>query len=100
MGRRSRRAFALLGGAVALAVVDGAAVARWSAPPRPSGHNTSHEEPLTRRAFSGTLGQRIIEAFDDDDPAAAAELLEEYLERYPNDAVMLYNAACAHARLG
>ncbi len=47
-----------------------------------------------------SLEQRIFRSFSDGDWARAAALIEQYLEDRPNDAVMLYNAACAFARLG
>ena len=44
--------------------------------------------------------QRIFQAFVDGDHALAVRLLERHLQHHPNDAIMLYNAACAHALLG
>ncbi len=49
---------------------------------------------------SGSLQQRIYGSFVEGDWARAADLIERYLARTPNDAVMLYNGACAYARLG
>jgi hypothetical protein len=42
----------------------------------------------------------IFRAFDAGDHARAATLIEEYLERRPNDPTMLYNLACAYAQSG
>ncbi len=50
--------------------------------------------------LAANLEQRIRKAFADGDYRSAAGLIEEFLERTPNDPVMLYNAACAYARLG
>ncbi|MHC4415478.1 MAG: TPR end-of-group domain-containing protein [Planctomycetota bacterium] len=46
------------------------------------------------------LEQRIYRSFVQGDYAEAAELIEQFLEQAPNDAVMLYNAACAYSQLG
>jgi hypothetical protein len=48
---------------------------------------------------SVALERQIHQAFDDADYARAARLIERHLETSPNDAVMLYNAACAQCRL-
>ena len=45
------------------------------------------------------LKEEIFRRLADGDDAAAAELIDEYLERRPNDPVMLYNAACVSSRL-
>ena len=47
-----------------------------------------------------SLRREIYASFERRDSARAVELLERYLQRFPDDAVMLYNAACAHGRLG
>lgn len=44
--------------------------------------------------------REVLQAFDAGDYTRAIALLNEYLDRLPNDPVMLYNLACAHARLG
>ncbi|MHC4106783.1 MAG: TPR end-of-group domain-containing protein [Planctomycetota bacterium] len=49
---------------------------------------------------TASLRREIYASFEQQDPARALELLERYLRRFPDDAVMLYNAACAHSRLG
>lgn len=41
-----------------------------------------------------------MRAFDRGEYSTAAEIIEKYLEQAPNDPLMLYNLACAHARLG
>ena len=46
------------------------------------------------------LEQQIISAFDRDNPRRALRLIDQYLEHWPNDPNMLYNAACGHAILG
>lgn len=46
------------------------------------------------------LRREIHGSFERQDPARAAELIDRYLERFPRDPVMLYNAACARCRLG
>lgn len=51
-------------------------------------------------AQSETIRHRIEDCFDRADYAAAASLIEEYLRDTPNDPAMLYNLACARARLG
>ena len=54
-------------------------------------------------ATIGTGGSRLEEEIHrrlaDRDDAAAAELIEDYLERRPNDPIMLYNAARVRSRL-
>ncbi len=45
------------------------------------------------------LRRTINRAFDVNDYESAASLIEVYLEQVPNDAAMLYNAACAKSRL-
>ena len=47
---------------------------------------------------SGSLQQRIYGSFVEGDSAGAVELIESYLARTPNDAVMLYNGRSAYAR--
>lgn len=49
---------------------------------------------------AASLRREIYASFERQDSAGAVELLEGYLKRFPDDAVMLYNAACAHGRLG
>lgn len=46
------------------------------------------------------LAENIFAAFDADNYREAAELTERFLEHWPNDSIMLYNAACAYAQLG
>ncbi len=45
------------------------------------------------------LEEEIFRRLADGDDAAAAELIEDYLQRRPNDPIMLYNAACVSSRL-
>ncbi|MCZ6612509.1 MAG: PDZ domain-containing protein [Planctomycetota bacterium] len=47
-----------------------------------------------------SLERQIFRSFDQADYARAAELIELHLKESPNDAVMLYNAACAYSLLG
>ena len=47
-----------------------------------------------------SLERQIFRSFDRADYARAAELIELHLRESPNDAVMLYNAACAYSLLG
>lgn len=53
-------------------------------------------EPLTPR----TGPVRLREALDRGDLAAASAIIEEHLVKHSDDGVMLYNAACLHARMG
>lgn len=53
-------------------------------------------EPTTSDRFE----RRLLELFEKEDYRAAADLLEKQLEKTPNDLGVLYNAACAYARLG
>ena len=46
------------------------------------------------------LSERISAAFDTDNFERAASLVGEYLDQWPNDHTMLYNAACAYSMLG
>lgn len=45
------------------------------------------------------LEEEIYRRLADHDDVAAAELIEKYLQRRPNDPVMLYNGACVRTRL-
>ncbi len=55
---------------------------------------------LLGAAAEEPLGPAIIDRLEQGDNAAAAALLERHLESHPDDAVMLYNAACVRCRLG
>ncbi len=46
------------------------------------------------------LERQIVRAFDREDPRRALLLIERYLQYWPGDEDMLYNAACGHAMLG
>ena len=46
------------------------------------------------------LEEEIYRRLADHDNARAAELISQHLQSRPNDAVMLYNAACAYSLLG
>lgn len=45
------------------------------------------------------LEEEIFRRLADHDDVAAAELIDQYLQRRPNDPVMLYNGACVRSRL-
>ena len=47
-----------------------------------------------------TVEREVLAAFDGGEYQRARTLLENYLQQSPNDPLMLYNLACAHARLG
>lgn len=49
---------------------------------------------------TASLAQRITTCFDQGRPHAAIALINQYLNRRPNDPNMLYNKACAHALIG
>ncbi len=53
-----------------------------------------------RASVPGALEQKIYQSVLAGDYAGAAELVEQFLRYSPNDAVMLYNAACIYCRLG
>jgi tetratricopeptide (TPR) repeat protein len=95
MRQKRVRAALALGGAMVMAPLDGASGIVFDQRP-PRDLNVAPEPGQLRPAL---LRSRIYAAFDADD-AAAAELLQQYLERFPDDGLMLYNAACAQARLG
>jgi hypothetical protein len=46
------------------------------------------------------LRGQIMHSFRQDDPRRALDLIGGYLELAPGDGAMIYNAACAHCRLG
>ncbi len=46
------------------------------------------------------FGPAIIERLARGDDAAAVELIDRHLQSHPDDATMLYNAACVRCRLG
>lgn len=46
------------------------------------------------------MTDQITECFRAEDYQRAIELIDDYLAERPEDPVLLYNAACAHARLG
>ncbi|MHC5114052.1 MAG: TPR end-of-group domain-containing protein [Planctomycetota bacterium] len=51
-------------------------------------------------ASADALRTRIYASFRAGDPEQAARLIDLYLEQRPDDAAMIYNAACARSRLG
>ena len=46
------------------------------------------------------LERQIVRAFDREDPRRALLLIDRYLQYWPGDEEMIYNAACGHAILG
>lgn len=58
-------------------------------------HGTAPQEEIA----SVSRERQIHKAFDEGAYARAARLIDEHLEDSPNDAVMLYNGACAQCRL-
>jgi tetratricopeptide (TPR) repeat protein len=53
-----------------------------------------------QRSASASIERQIVACFDRHDYQAALDLIQERLQVAPNDAGMLYNAACAHALMG
>jgi tetratricopeptide (TPR) repeat protein len=51
-------------------------------------------------ANRSSVERQVLRAFDQGEYERAITVLQRYLEESPNDPVMLYNLACAHARLG
>ncbi len=49
---------------------------------------------------TSAIRREIYSRLDSHDNARAAELIEAHLQQAPDDAVMLYNAACVRCRLG
>ncbi len=52
------------------------------------------------RPSRAALERQIVRAFDREDPRRALLLIDRYLEYWPHDEDMIYNAACGHAILG
>ncbi|UCD76393.1 MAG: PDZ domain-containing protein [Phycisphaerales bacterium] len=63
-------------------------------PPKSGADSTSRPDDAS------SLSRAVFRCFADGDYARAAELIETHLEDAPNDAVMLYNLACARSRMG
>ena len=52
------------------------------------------------RPSRNALERQIVRAFDREDPRRALLLIDRYLQYWPGDEEMIYNAACGHAILG
>ena len=52
------------------------------------------------RPSRNALERQIVRAFDREDPRRALLLIDRYLQYWPGDEEMIYNAACGHAMLG
>jgi len=58
------------------------------------------EAEAQARPSRTALERQIVRAFDREDPRRALLLIDRYLEYWPSDEEMIYNAACGHAMLG